>query len=75
MTARTARNRPAAVRFRPESHDRRPLLPWWAVLLPALTFALLLALLVTGGPVDAPGEPAPYTLADAFARARQFLTG
>jgi hypothetical protein len=48
----------------------RPVLPWWALLPPVLTFALLLTLLVNA-PAPVPGErPAVMGLFDG---ARQLL--
>lgn len=49
------------------SDTRQTRLPWWAVALPCLAFCALLALIVTGGEVDAArhgGEPLVRLLAE-----------
>ena len=45
----------------------RPALPWWAPLLPAAAFALLLALLVNGPSPGAEERPGVTALLDAVA--------
>jgi hypothetical protein len=56
-------SRPTAASGRPASGSVQTRLPWWAVVLPALAFAALLALL-SGGTADASAaEPATDLLA------------
>ncbi|MFD1832992.1 MULTISPECIES: hypothetical protein [Streptomyces] len=48
-------------------------LPWWAVALPAVVFAVLLSLLVGGGEAQAAGSP--HHLGRLLEYLRQLLSG
>ena len=58
MTARAARASSATDRHRTAT-GAQTRLPWWAVALPVLAFAVLLILLVGGGRADAADQQGP----------------
>lgn len=80
MTARSRTGRPPDAPLRPHRPAPAPaaqdVLPWWAVVLPVLGFALLLSLLLGGNEAGAAAHhPGAEFLAVVWERLEQALLG
>lgn len=85
--AHTTAARPGARRHRTSGTGPAARLPWWALLLPALAFVLLISLIAGAGGADAaerraaehsltqPLEAVPPVLAELWGKAEQALLG